>query len=413
MKKVVKFFRKLLEKPHDGAEISEPTELSHDLSVDRNLTWKFNSEPVMRFELLGEGGYSKVYRVEIQGKTFAGKIYDVCDRDFLGKISAQISNEVQALSELMSCNYTVCFYGSTFCGGYNMLLLEYCGKKSLKDIIYNHRSYITDEIICVIVRELVCAVKELQEMSYIHCDIKSSNVLFNDDYELKLCDFSCARRFEEFQDDDDWDDDESRYGSIYWMAPEVCNGSQYIPPSDIWSLGVLAYEMAEGHPLYFDKDKNVALSKIYKDGFCGFKDITRHPTDFVDFVIECLKKDPYERPTIHELEIHPYVVRGSKLDRESVLGELFSKIETSDQGPVPASQVSPNATPTSTNSFPPNCFSTSSAEIKASTFTMMSSLSFEPDSHASFNSSQNNQEANNVAPCEIQATSSLEVPVAS
>jgi serine/threonine protein kinase len=88
--------------------------------------------------------------------------------------------------------------------------------------------------------DLVNGVAFLHGKSVGHRDLKSMNVLYDKDLRIKLCDFGLSAfkshpsvRFE------------SQVGTPAWMAPEVLNGEQYSMAADIWSVGVIAWEIVK------------------------------------------------------------------------------------------------------------------------------------------------------------------------
>jgi serine/threonine protein kinase len=90
-------------------------------------------------------------------------------------------------------------------------------------------------------------------------------------------------------------------GTTYWMAPEVVTSQQYGPKVDIWSLGIMAQEMVEGEPPYMEESAIKALFLIASKGRSPFREPHKLSANFKDFVNQCTRMDPDQRPTSAEL----------------------------------------------------------------------------------------------------------------
>ena len=111
--------------------------------------------------------------------------------------------------------------------------------------------------------QIASAVEHAHNLRVIHCDLKSHNVMITADGRGKVLDFGLARRLPPEEIDALTRTEEAMVattgGTLPYMAPEVLSGSPCDARSDIWSLGVLLYEMASGR-LPFDGPTGFALS---------------------------------------------------------------------------------------------------------------------------------------------------------
>lgn len=87
----------------------------------------------------------------------------------------------------------------------------------------------------------------IHSLHRIHRDIKSDNILLNLNGDIKLADFGYTVQLTEKKKNRN-----TTIGTPYWEAPEVITGENYDTKVDIWSLGIMAMEMAEGEPPYMD-----------------------------------------------------------------------------------------------------------------------------------------------------------------
>lgn len=91
------------------------------------------------------------------------------------------------------------------------------------------------------------------------------------------------------------------------MAPEVIKGLKYTSKVDIWSLGVVLLEMAEGDPPYVEYPPLRALFLIVSSGLPALKEPDRWSEPFKDFLSLCTTSDPNDRPDADTLLKHPFL----------------------------------------------------------------------------------------------------------
>lgn len=133
-------------------------------------------------------------------------------------------------------------------------------------------------------------------MFYIHRDIKSDNILIGSRGEVKIADFGYAAQLTQQKTKRN-----TIVGTPYWMAPELIRGQNYDTKVDIWSLGIMIMEMAEGEPPYMEFPPLRALFLITTKGIPDLKDPGKWSSPFRQFVALCLEKDPEKRPDADEL----------------------------------------------------------------------------------------------------------------
>jgi len=97
-------------------------------------------------------------------------------------------------------------------------------------------------------------------------------------------------------------------GTPFWMAPEVIE-EQYDDKADIWSLGITAIEMAEGHPPYWNIHPMRAIFLIPNRPPPKLKNEEKWSPEFIDFISLCLTRSPDSRPQAAELLRHPYILK--------------------------------------------------------------------------------------------------------
>ena len=133
--------------------------------------------------------------------------------------------------------------------------MEYVKGQTLKQLI-NQRGALIKEEAVDIMKQLVSATIEAHNRGIIHRDIKPQNVLIKNDGTIKVVDFGIALAQDALQ----LTQSDSIMGSVHYLAPELAKGEQATNQSDIYSLGILFYELLLGDvPFKADQAVQVAL----------------------------------------------------------------------------------------------------------------------------------------------------------
>jgi p21-activated kinase 1 len=151
-------------------------------------------------------------------------------------------------------------------------------------------------------REILRGLKYMHEHNKIHRDIKTDNVLLTSTGIVKLADFGYAAQLTSPNDSR-----KSIVGTPYWMAPELIKALPYSFPVDIWSLGILCRELAEGEPPFVEFPPMRALYMIVTQGIPDISNKEARSPAFLDFIGKCLTVDPEKRATAAQLLEHPFL----------------------------------------------------------------------------------------------------------
>ena len=139
------------------------------------------------------------------------------------------------------------YYTSFISGNEAWLVMPLYEGGSVGDLLHGRYPHglENERSIATILRSVLEALEYLHKQGQIHRDVKASNILLGKDGHAQLGDFGLCAILKEGQRTLTF------AGTPCWMAPEVLVDERgYDSKADIWSLGITAYELAEGHPPY-------------------------------------------------------------------------------------------------------------------------------------------------------------------
>ena len=181
------------------------------------------------------------------------------------------------------------------------LLLEYCHYGSITDILKTAESLniiIPENVIASIIYQVLLSLIYLQNQNLINRDIKGRNILINNEGIVKLCDFGITNIYKKNKMKNC-----PRVGSPYWMSPEVIKKEEFDFNSDIWSLGIMCIEIANGLPPYHEKNPSDCI-KFIVNFPPNSNYVKNRSKTFKNFIDKCLivdnKKRPYAKDLIND-----------------------------------------------------------------------------------------------------------------
>ncbi len=210
------------------------------------------------FEPLGRGGMAVVYRArDLNLERYVA--IKVLREDYSSDPDFQdrFRQEARAAANLSHPNIiTVHDFGLD--GGQLFIVMEYVSGMDLKTMIQKHGRFSLEEGLPLMI-QACSGVGYAHRAGLVHCDVKPQNILVTPDQRLKVGDFGIARALSTIHPDEQSD---VVWGSPQYYAPEQAAGGAPSPASDVYSLGIILYEMLSGK-LPFSADTAAELARMH------------------------------------------------------------------------------------------------------------------------------------------------------
>jgi serine/threonine protein kinase len=185
------------------------------------------------------------------------------------------------------------------------IILEYAKGGNLYQLIKDEKNGFSESKAFNYFIQVINAVYYLHSNNIIHRDIKPENILIGDDNKLKLCDFGWAKELT-------LENRSTFCGTMEYMAPEIVGSENYDYSVDIWSLGILLYEMLFGHSPFNGKDTNNIILNI-KSHELNYDDTNKKISNSCkDLIQKLLNMNPQKRLKIKDILEHPFIKKHSK-----------------------------------------------------------------------------------------------------
>ena len=288
--------------------IDEGQFLDHKPLINRNYTldnFEYLRDCNKELIIIGRGGYGKLYLAKNKkdNKEYAIKYVSKKKMQSVGVDYSIIKREIDIHIRITHPRIIKLY--SYLEDRYNFYLaMEYAPKGTLYQLIQKKRGMCEEEAFYYFI-QVASAIHFLHENGYAHRDIKPENILL-DGKGIKLCDFGWCVNVSKGERT-------TFCGTYEYMAPEMINDEFYDMGIDIWSLGVLLYEMIHGYSPFranrFIKDAKKAQVEIFinikNNNYRINKNISSECIDLID---KLLTTDTAKRIKIDELFAHPWVV---------------------------------------------------------------------------------------------------------
>lgn len=175
------------------------------------------------------------------------------------------------------------------------LVFEYVSGTTLKERILKH-GRLENEVAVQIAVRILAALSYAHDKKIIHRDIKPQNILMDENNYVKVADFGIARLMEEHTKPTDSEQEKSVLGSVHYYSPEQAMGKPVTAASDLYSVGVVLYEMLTGI-VPFDAEEAVDIAaKHINESPRPLRELNPDvPVALENVVLKALSKDPSAR----------------------------------------------------------------------------------------------------------------------
>lgn len=216
------------------------------LSAIRTIS--FNNKNYQLQKHIGNGKFGNIYQCQSENSLYAIKIV---------KHNNITNNELEIHTQLDHPNI-IKLCNSFVNGKYYLMLLELCDCSLYECLIKENQHFNSNDILKIIL-SITDALIYLKEMLIIHCDIKLENILITNNSIIKICDFGLSIKLQHPNQEVYFNN-----GTFDYQSPQILAGELFSYDTDIWSLGILFYELIYKRTPYAHLSMKEASKKIIK-----------------------------------------------------------------------------------------------------------------------------------------------------
>lgn len=199
--------------------------------------------------------------------------------------------------------YIIKLYNYFFSGNRVFLVLEFASGGSLFSFVRRQKG-LEEKHYHKMFTQVCEGVAYLHKKNVIHRDIKPENILVDSKGNIKLCDFGWSALNRPSR--------KTFCGTYEYMAPEIFENKPYNEKVDIWSLGILIYELLHGNSPF----KGGSVLDIYKNILKGKLEFKKNLCNSVkNLISQILQYDMNKRPSIEQILIHPYLQKFKRIKK--------------------------------------------------------------------------------------------------
>ncbi|KAH8323964.1 hypothetical protein KR074_002270 [Drosophila pseudoananassae] len=255
-----------------------------EVKSQRSEDWEIPFESVSDLEWLGSGAQGAVFSGKLKSEIVAVK-----------KVKELKETDIKHLRKLDHENIIkfkgVCTQSPVFC-----IIMEFCPYGPLQNILKEEQVMLPSRLVSWS-KQIAMGMQYLHSHKIIHRDLKSPNILISTNEVVKISDFGTSREWNEISTK------MSFAGTVAWMAPEVIRNEPCSEKVDIWSYGVVLWEMLTCEIPYKDVDSSAIIWGVGNNSLKLLVPSTC-PEGFKLLVKLCWKSKPRNRPSFRQILSH-------------------------------------------------------------------------------------------------------------
>uniref|UniRef100_A0AAZ3PF28 Mitogen-activated protein kinase kinase kinase n=1 Tax=Oncorhynchus tshawytscha TaxID=74940 RepID=A0AAZ3PF28_ONCTS len=257
---------------------------STEYKLQQQDMWEVPFEEISELQWLGSGA---------QGAVFLGKLHG--NEVAIKKVREQKETDIKHLRKLKHPNIIgfkgVCTQAPCYC-----ILMEYCSQGQLYEVLRAGRK-VTPRLLVDWASGIASGMNYLHLHKIIHRDLKSPNVLVTQQDTVKISDFGTSKELS------DKSTQMSFAGTVAWMAPEVIRNEPVSEKVDIWSFGVVLWELLTGEIPYKDVDSSAIIWGVGSNSL-HLPVPSTCPDGFKILMKQTWQGKPRNRPSFRQILLH-------------------------------------------------------------------------------------------------------------